>query len=268
MKESNVCRFVPTYRDNSDLNILNFVYEKQADFREMKTASAFALHYVVRGKGVFHTERGDFPLCAGSLFLIVPIKRYRIEDVEDLEYIYITFVGKRAYFLVERTPFSLEDPVSYGYGEVAELWERAVLNSSVPGLDLAAEGVLLYTFSRVCASLEAASRSKEDSGWIMQIKNYVDHHFIESDLTLQSVSEKYSYDYRYVSDVFKKTVGVSFTRYLNQLRLDSARHLMDSGFRSVKEAALLSGYTDALYFSKLFRQCYGVSPREYLKGME
>ncbi len=60
-------------------------------------------------------------------------------------------------------------------------------------------------------------------------------------------------------------MGTTFSEYLKTLRLRHAVFLIEQGITSVKNVALLSGYRDPLYFSKVFRQSLGVSPSEFIE---
>jgi AraC-like DNA-binding protein len=63
-------------------------------------------------------------------------------------------------------------------------------------------------------------------------------------------------------------MGVSYTDYLRSLRLKFAVSLFDRGLDSVKNVALLSGFTDPLYFSTVFKKHIGLSPKEYKEKMD
>lgn len=77
-----------------------------------------------------------------------------------------------------------------------------------------------------------------------------------------------SYNPKYISHVFKKHMGVSFTEYLRTLRIRYAVSLFDYGMDSVKNVALLSGFNDPLYFSNVFKKTVGVSPTAYLHDLK
>jgi two-component system response regulator YesN len=51
--------------------------------------------------------------------------------------------------------------------------------------------------------------------------------------------------------------------YLRTLRINHAVFLIDHGIDSVKNVALLSGFSDPLYFSAVFKKHIGMSPKEY-----
>ena len=65
------------------------------------------------------------------------------------------------------------------------------------------------------------------------------------------------------SRTFKKEHGTSFRRYLLRYRLERACELLAMAETSVKQAASAAGFNDYSYFDRVFRHCYGMSPRDY-----
>ena len=63
-------------------------------------------------------------------------------------------------------------------------------------------------------------------------------------------------------DQLAEIMGVSPQQYLIDLRLRNARDLLISTDLSISEVARSVGYDDPLYFSRLYRKHYGLSPRE------
>ena len=55
-----------------------------------------------------------------------------------------------------------------------------------------------------------------------------------------------------------------YTQYLRDMRIRHAIFLMEEGLVSVKNIALLSGFRDPLYFSKVFTESEGISPKAYI----
>ena len=66
----------------------------------------------------------------------------------------------------------------------------------------------------------------------------------------------------------EQEMGVSYSEYLRSVRLKSAVTLLDHGIDSVKNVALLSGFSDPLYFSKVFKDSIGISPSGYTKNKQ
>ncbi|MFC4809653.1 response regulator transcription factor [Paenibacillus sp. GCM10023250] len=67
------------------------------------------------------------------------------------------------------------------------------------------------------------------------------------------------------SRLFKQHNGTNFVRYMAQRRMDKARELLLEGRDSVTAIAEKVGYADLRYFSRLFKQSFGVTPGNYRK---
>jgi AraC-like DNA-binding protein/mannose-6-phosphate isomerase-like protein (cupin superfamily) len=66
---------------------------------------------------------------------------------------------------------------------------------------------------------------------------------------------------------FKRVAGMSFVAYLTHLRVSNARRLLENLERSVAEIAMEVGFADQSYFDRRFRQAFGMSPRQFRRGL-
>jgi YesN/AraC family two-component response regulator len=73
-------------------------------------------------------------------------------------------------------------------------------------------------------------------------------------LSLTTVAQALSYNPKYLSHAFKESMGVGYAEYLRSIRIRFAVSLLDLGIDSIKNVALLSGFTDPLYFSTVFKK--------------
>ena len=62
---------------------------------------------------------------------------------------------------------------------------------------------------------------------------------------------------------FKEEYGTSPQKYITHLKIRYAKELIYIGYYSLKEIALMSGYTDYKYFSTKFKKHTGLSPSDY-----
>jgi AraC-like DNA-binding protein len=70
----------------------------------------------------------------------------------------------------------------------------------------------------------------------------------------------------YFRRLFKEEYGVSPQKFIIDLRIQNAVALISTGYYSLKEVALMSGYSDYKYFSIEFKKAMGVSPSQYISG--
>ena len=62
---------------------------------------------------------------------------------------------------------------------------------------------------------------------------------------------------------FKKKYGVTVNNYVTESRLERARHLLESGEKTINEIAAEVGFSDQSYFSKVFSARYGKTPSDH-----
>ncbi len=96
----------------------------------------------------------------------------------------------------------------------------------------------------------------------VQVLNFIDEHFVE-DLQVPDLAEKFGYDKSYFCRKFKAQTGVTCMQYIKALRLEQAGVLLRKGGRGITEVAELCGYNDSNYFSRCFKEMYGLSPVEW-----
>ncbi|MFJ6266696.1 helix-turn-helix domain-containing protein [Lysinibacillus xylanilyticus] len=68
----------------------------------------------------------------------------------------------------------------------------------------------------------------------------------------------------YLSTLFKNEVGISFTEYLINFRLNRAIEILKLEKLPLNNIAEMVGYPDYTQFSKIFKKYKGVSPKNYL----
>ncbi len=84
------------------------------------------------------------------------------------------------------------------------------------------------------------------------------------DLRLQDLADKYHLNYNYLSQLFKKETGQTFTNYLVELRIKKAIKLFAEDLLFY-EIARKVGYNDYYHFCKIFKKHRGINPSEFKK---
>ena len=95
-------------------------------------------------------------------------------------------------------------------------------------------------------------------------------HFLElnlsKSLTLSELCREFGISQTYMSRLFRKYTGNSFSQYLTEMRMNRAKELFRANPDSfIKDVAAMVGYEDQFYFSRIFRSYTKKSPSEYLK---
>ena len=99
---------------------------------------------------------------------------------------------------------------------------------------------------------------------IDRAKMYIKENF-RSDIVLDSVASFVGLHPSYLSTIFKRSEGMSVTEYINVLRINQARELLEISDYRIGEIGELCGIPDPYYFSRVFSKICGTSPSEYRK---
>ncbi|WP_164821313.1 AraC family transcriptional regulator [Paenibacillus koleovorans] len=89
---------------------------------------------------------------------------------------------------------------------------------------------------------------------------YIHHHF-RQELKLQEAAKQARLATNYFSECFRKTTGVTFQDYVNELRLRFAHDLLLASAVPITEVCFASGYNTLSHFERVYKRKYGVSPQ-------
>ena len=266
MKKDNICHFVPYHKDYNSIHTINYVFEtEQQQYTSLKSEAVYKIYYVYSGKGFLHRLGSVEPLEKGDIFFTFPGSPFCIQSEEDFSYMYISFLGSRANMIVEKLKISPNNFIFKNCDEAVEVWEKGFSTPSEL-TDLISESIVLYTFSYLGTRLISFDNKEKNPKTALLIKKYIDDNFSNTALTIKSISRELSYNKKYISTVFKKDIGIGISEYLSTIRIQNACTLMNQGFTSICDIALCSGFADSNYFSKVFKQKMGKSPRDYIKN--
>ncbi|MDD3219109.1 MAG: response regulator [Lachnospiraceae bacterium] len=82
-------------------------------------------------------------------------------------------------------------------------------------------------------------------------------------LGLEYFSEKYRLTPEYLSNLFAKEMEVPFSSYIKQVRMEKAKDMILNTDMKIYEIACNVGYPDQKYFSKVFKEYTGISPKQF-----
>lgn len=260
MKRNNICKFVtPEYK--AGLSVSCFVLETDPAVMQNKTPlSAHKIILVTKGAGTFFFDTFKTRFSTGDLIFGFKGEIFHAEIEEACEYMYLLYEGDRADELLCRFAIQKSNRRFAGYDSLVPFWKESLSRADKQTVDLASESILLYTFSRL------TSQSATKNGLIYKLVDILEKRFNDPELSIGAIAAELSYNQKYISHLFKEQMGMGFSEYLRTVRIKYAISLLDHGIDSVKNVALLSGFTDPMYFSTVFRKEVGVSPKEYING--
>ncbi|MBQ9824074.1 MAG: response regulator [Solobacterium sp.] len=106
---------------------------------------------------------------------------------------------------------------------------------------------------------------KEEEDIISPVTNYIREHLSEK-ISREQLADLVYLHPDYLTHVFKEKTGLSLSAYILKERLKQSKNLLRNTDKSINTIALDCGFSDASYFTRIFRRETGISPRQYREG--
>jgi hypothetical protein len=112
--------------------------------------------------------------------------------------------------------------------------------------------------------------SKKAPAWTKELREMIqDQLDTNMSLSLQQMSHDLEINPAYLSREFSKYFdNLSFGDYIRKLRIDKAKHLMDTTSYSLTEIAYLTGFSDQSHFTRIFKKQTGQNPSAHKKAVK
>lgn len=214
------------------------------------------LLYCSHGTGVVIFDGLELPCHPGAVIVIPPDTPHLHPAAEEAGCISLSITNATLPF---SSPLSLEDDgnhsLSHLFSDAQYLYQS---DTAYRASLLPAYGQLITQHISCRRTIAPRSRLVEEIAQSI-VQNYANPNY-ELDELLRSAP----YCYDYLCRLFRQEMHTTPHKYLTNLRLQAAADALRlSTGRSVTEIARMCGYHDPLYFSRMFKKKYGVSPREY-----
>lgn len=238
-------------------DVLNY-HQKKGHFNVSKRGfSAISLRLNTNGKYIFNNKTLSFK--PPSICIIpagVAYERISLEDdilvihfnllnctMEDIEVYKISDAEKYRRLFVKALKIRLENSSGAQYRENAVLYE--ILG------ELSGDIGLLNT----------------KKNYIAESAEYMKQNFFNPELSIDSLSKRANVSPAQYRRKFRDIYGASPKQYLDSLRFNYAKSLLETGYFSQKEIAFRCGFSDVVYFRTAFKKETGKSIKEYLKDL-
>ena len=250
-------------------------YEAQnsqgSDFLKIETGSNFSfpphLHgtfeliSVTDGTMAVEIDKKEYILEKNEAVLVFPNQIHALRTNQKSSHILCIFSPHlvKAYSGVFFNKLPKDNRFSIDPTDVARLFE---LQNSQNLLQIKG---LLYT---LCAAFDAhalyveSKQKKEDL--LFKIFRFVEENY-EKDCSLSALAETSSYHSVYLSRYFKRSVGLSFTDYVNRYRINEASYALKNSSEKILDIAYNCGFDSLRTFNRNFKSIMGVTPQEYRK---
>jgi AraC-like DNA-binding protein len=223
--------------------------------------ASWELIYCTGGSGQFVFKTGTLPYQAHDLVIIPPQTPHQNESVTGFTNIHLNMREPRLH-LQEPTLLREEGTLF-----LLDAFEAVFyLFSSNP----AGNSRLLDAYGDLIVSLiEDRLDTPAHSSVVGDIKSMIIRNYPDEEFALDQYLHSLPFNYDYLRKLFKSEMGITPHQFLSDTRLKAAAERLsfpDPTGSSISEVAHLCGFQDPLYFTRMFRKKFGLSPTEYQKA--
>ncbi len=227
---------------------------------ERSNSPECVIEYIVRGSGVFRTNGLEFHPGPGDVYIahMGTTHSYRTSPNDPWEKIWFNLRGTLVQELVRIYNM---DETHYLPGCNQEPLFRACLEEMRTHPEQAHETATLVAH-RLFYNLSKCAFVREHGKTVQEIKRYIDNR-LPAPVAMTELAASLGKSPSQITRLFRREYGVSPYRYLTDKRLELARIMLEQTRKSIKEIAGELNFTDAYYFSNLFKTRYQVSPQSF-----
>ncbi len=224
--------------------------------------------YLYKGSMQVTSMEKSFTLRAGQLFIFPPNKPYSYKNLpgEKIEYLWFHITGSDVLNLITKLMLPMCEPIMIGINEKIVSLFNGLFDEFLKK-DSCFEYACVSKILNICTTFSRTSIKVSRSLALPELSKslkFIEENYM-NDITIKQLSdEEHLSESRYRA-VFKSVMGISPTEYISTLRLRNACSLLLHTDLSIKEIAESTGYSEQMYFSRVFTKHFGYPPSVYRK---
>lgn len=231
----------------------------------------YYLMYVLGGKMEASVDGKNGVLERGCAVCISPGTPYFYAknscDSDVVRYRWIHFTGSDVEAVLETCGIVPNEFMRVDVREsVMALWEELFYEFRTNSTKVDATGAIILPYILMNVGKSKIEGGSEGRKLDLSIR-YI-HTHLASALSIEELSAMEFLSPSRYREVFRKVTGHSPSEYITLLRLRQAAELLSEEDATIEETALAVGYTDRLYFQRVFKKHMGITPGAYLKMMK
>lgn len=124
--------------------------------------------------------------------------------------------------------------------------------------------ILQYDFLSSSPVASSPMQQKFESEILNEIILYINDNIYEQ-LTIEEICHKFSISRSSLQTLFKNNLNIAPKQYISNLKLSKSKLLIKESIYTISEISNRLGFTSIHYFSRRFKQEYGITPTDYAK---
>ena len=237
--------------------------------KRQQPLSEYVLIYCMEGEGWFKLEEHIYNVRENQFFILPPNHAHSYGADKDSPWTiyWIHFTGPHAAIYSENSqePMNIRPAINSRISERQHVFEEifSTLERSTNLESLRYASSLLHYYLASMRYLRLYRPEAPTSPSLIDaVKHYMQEN-IEKRLTLEQIAHYTGYSPSHFSSLFRKATGESPLAYLNRLKIEHACLLLKTTDMRINQICHKVGISDNYYFSRLFKQYHGISPKQY-----
>lgn len=243
--------FFESYHSNEH-NLFTIINEEMSSGFPLHMHKAYECYTVKSGRAVVKVDNKEYQLFPGEAVLVFPYQCHEYKTDEGTDTRVCIFSPDLVESYNHNSAYlPTDNKFLYGASELT-LAQGLLMKKS-----------LCYNIcARFDENREYVKRDYNELSLILKLLMFLSENY-QKKCTLYLAAQSVGYDYNYVSKIFKRTVKISFNKYLNNLRINEACNLLEENNMSVQSIAEKCGYSCTRTFHREFYKIMGITPKEY-----
>lgn len=231
----------------------------------------YQLLYIASGKGHFFIHGEEKTVSAGNIIIYLPDQpqEYVYYRADQTDVYWVHFTGNEVEEILKYYNINLQNNILYIGTSPDYQWLFGQMIQELqlcrPRYDelisLQLRNIFVLISRAIMSTNKFSSTSEKEVAFAMHYfrKNY------NTEISIEEYSESRGFSNCWFIQCFKEITGSSPLQYILKLRISNAQSLLENTDYTITEIANMVGYTNSLYFSRLFHKYIGMSPKEYRK---
>jgi len=242
-------------------------------WQDGRVLQEYQLIYITRGGGLFESERCRQEVTEGSIILLQPGERhrYRPHAHSGWDETWVGFRGNMIDDIIRDCHWRSGQAVfNIGFSDtIVNLFNdiNSFSKAAKPGYQPVISGAVIYLLGLIAAGAQTpspgAGGTKEE---MVSRARAIFRERLCDRISPEQVAAELQVSYSLFRKTFKQQTGIAPGQYLLDLKMQLARQLLADPTKLIKEIAYELNMDSPLYFCKLFKDKFGVTPSEYRRS--
>ena len=228
----------------------------------------YQLIYVYKGIGHYFLNGKWNSITAGNILLFRPHEpqTYFYYANEHPEIYWIHFTGSDCEKLIEK--YQIHNCYIGEHTLLKTLFQETIIELQLKKAyyDDIVLSSFLHMLVMIVRSRQQLLTSSENDFSIDRLVMQLNQHYMK-DWTVSSMAKYCKLSVGYFSHIFKERMDAAPMHYLDDLRIEKAKELISTNTMKLSDVASMVGFSDSLYFSRVFKKTTGIPPKEYQQSL-